>query len=67
MSYILKKTRNKNKPNKCNSILLYIFRVKFKQEIQLKKVADQKFIIFQFDAKFLRSYFKYFLNVNFLF
>ena len=58
MSYILKKTRNKNKPKKCNSILYSsFFRVKFKQEIQVKKVAGQKFIIFQFDAKFLRFYF----------
>ena len=59
MSYILKK--QETRINLTSAIQYFttpfFFRVNFKQEMQVKKIADQKFIIFQFDKKFLRSYF----------
>ena len=54
MSYILKK--QETRINLTSAIQYFttpfFFRVNFKQEIQVKKIADQKFIIFQFDELF---------------
>ena len=66
MSYVLKKTRNKNKPNKCNSIFhnSFIFsEAKFKQKIQVWKEAAQKFIKYLRNSQGAAKY----SNMDFLF